>query len=232
MKIWFISDTHGKHSELKIPEYDLLIHCGDEANSVDPNKNERESRDFFEWFDWLPGDKVFIPGNHSVSMSNGRVKPKSIVIKDRLINISGINIYGSPWCPSIKNGRWPYSLSRDKMHPVWDLIPNNQDELRPNNIPFVLATHTPPKGILDLARDYGGNNQVHCGCRSLFNKVLSIKPNIHCFGHMHSQDDNHNSGIYKYYGITFINCSVVNNRYELINDGFLINYDIESHTIT
>ena len=49
MKIWFISDTHGKHSQLSIPDYDLVIHCGDEANDINQYKNEKESRDFFEW---------------------------------------------------------------------------------------------------------------------------------------------------------------------------------------
>lgn len=32
VKIVIISDTHGHHSKLDIPEADLLIHCGDFTN--------------------------------------------------------------------------------------------------------------------------------------------------------------------------------------------------------
>jgi predicted phosphodiesterase len=33
MKICAISDTHNQHSELKIPECDILIHAGDFTNN-------------------------------------------------------------------------------------------------------------------------------------------------------------------------------------------------------
>ena len=211
MKISFISDTHGIHAKLKIPEYDLVIHCGDEANSANIHKNEKESRDFFEWFEALPGLKVFVPGNHSVAIERKRLIPPVPCLNNSYINISGWGIYGSPWTPSHGSQQWAYIRHSRKMLDIWELIPKCD----------ILVTHGPPKGILDLTSDRKGNNHVHCGCRSLMRKVLEIRPKVFAFGHIHSDGDNHNSGIYQNYGITFINCSVVNDDHELINDGFV-----------
>lgn len=60
-RIVCISDTHGRHPRLKLPDGDILIHAGDftergEAYEVDP---------FLDWFEALPHPhKVFIAGNH------------------------------------------------------------------------------------------------------------------------------------------------------------------------
>ena len=207
--VWLISDTHGQHSKLKVPKYDVVIHCGDEANHPHPAMNANESRDFFDWFEALPGEKIFVPGNHSIAYQRGMVKPKVTCLVDQLYR----GIYGSPWSPTFGGTNWVYNKSRSKMKDVWENIPKCD----------LLVTHGPPKGVLDLAWDIEGSNKlVHCGCRALFNKVMEIKPKVHIFGHIHSDRDIHNAGIYQNYGITFVNCSVVNNSYELVNDGFLL----------
>ena len=212
MRIWAISDTHGRHRELEVPHYDLLIHAGDEANDPSPYKNERESLDFFDWLYGLPGHKVFVPGNHSVAIERGWVKPKVPCLIDSHVDIDGVGIYGSPWTPTFGSSRWVYHKDRGKMGDVWDMMPKCD----------VLVTHGPPKGILDLAEDREGHNQVHCGCRSLLRKVLEVKPRVHIYGHIHSDGDNHNSGIYRNYDICFVNAAVVNNSYDLINHGFIL----------
>ena len=206
--VWLISDTHSQHHKLRIPKYDVVIHCGDEANSPDVNINEKKSLDFFEWFEALPGEKIFVPGNHSVAFSRGRVRPKVTCLVDKLYR----GIYGSPWSPTFGSNQWAYNRSRSKMRDVWENVPECK----------VLVSHGPPKGILDLAKDREGKNLVHCGCRSLFKRVLEIRPLIHCFGHIHSNGDTQNAGIYENFGIKFVNCSVVNDDYELINDGFVL----------
>lgn len=211
MKIWFISDTHGKHSQLSIPDYDLVIHCGDEANDINQYKNEKESRDFFEWFESLPNLKVFVPGNHSIAIERKLIKPNVPTLINDYINIEGIGIYGSPWTPTAFSQQWAYIRDRGKMLDVWELIPKCD----------ILVTHGPPKGILDLAEDRQRRGQVHCGCNNLFKKVMEIKPKIHAFGHLHSHGANRNAGIYQNYGTTFINCSVVDNDLNLVNNGFV-----------
>ena len=60
-RIIAISDTHGRHRELIIPETDFLIHCGD----VCDEGNMEQLTDFFEWFSQQPArKKIFIAGNH------------------------------------------------------------------------------------------------------------------------------------------------------------------------
>jgi Icc-related predicted phosphoesterase len=228
LKIWLISDTHGKHAELKVPEADVIVHCGDESNNMDPIKNEKESLDFFDWFTSLNGEKYFVPGNHSTSIFERLVRPSKAVkmlIDDwaRINNnVSGLRVYGSPWTPTFGRSLWAYNKDRKDMYKVWQGINGYYD---------IIATHGPPKGILDIAEDRDGNNQVHCGCRSLFNKIMEVKPKVHCFGHIHSHKDNRNAGIFVSKSessiITFINCSVVDNQYNLINNGVLLDWDLE-----
>ena len=62
MKILHISDTHGKHHQLKdLPEADVIVHTGD----ITEEGTEEEVKDFIEWFCSLPyKHKIFIAGNH------------------------------------------------------------------------------------------------------------------------------------------------------------------------
>jgi Icc-related predicted phosphoesterase len=214
MVCWCISDTHGRHRELKVPECDLIIFAGDESNSPKVNENEREAIDFFDWFSKIDIPKVFVPGNHSVAIFNNRIKDfgGSIVLKDAETDFNGLRIYGSPWTPTFGSQQWAYIRARGKMVDVWENVPSCD----------VLVTHSPPKGILDVAEDIGGKNHVHCGCRQLMNKIWDIGPRLHVFGHVHSHGDSHNAGIYHNYGTTFVNASVVDNQYNLINNGFLV----------
>jgi len=211
MKIWFISDTHAQHHRLAIPEYDVVIHCGDESNSMDVSHNVKEAKDFFDWFEALPGSKIFVPGNHSTAIRNGWYKPRTVMLVDKYYH----GIYGSPWTPTFRSSKWAYTRSRQGMHDVWSGIQACE----------ILVTHGPPKGILDLAKNYDGDGLVHCGCTSLRNAVLNIRPKIHAFGHIHNDGQSDNSGIYENWGIKFINCSVVDNSYCLINDGFVVDVD-------
>ena len=70
MKIWHISDTHGYHDLLEIPEgIDMVIHSGDCSNPRDPYNNEPEVRGFIDWFSSLDIKyKVYVAGNHDTSL--------------------------------------------------------------------------------------------------------------------------------------------------------------------
>ena len=65
MKITFISDTHGLHSELdyQLPGGDMIIHAGDFMNS---GSFWSEASDFLDWYNRLDNytHKVLIAGNH------------------------------------------------------------------------------------------------------------------------------------------------------------------------
>ena len=60
--ILHLSDTHGKHHELRnLPNADVIIHSGD----ISFAGSENEVMDFIEWFGALPYKyKIFIAGNH------------------------------------------------------------------------------------------------------------------------------------------------------------------------
>jgi 3',5'-cyclic AMP phosphodiesterase CpdA len=65
MRITFISDTHNKHKQVKLPECDIAIFAGD-ATSVG-HKHEVES--FLKWYSKQDQckHKIFIAGNHDRS---------------------------------------------------------------------------------------------------------------------------------------------------------------------
>ena len=63
MKIVFISDTHGLHNELELPEGDMIIHGGD----ITDHGTKEEVIDFLNWFKHLDySTKIFIGGNHDI----------------------------------------------------------------------------------------------------------------------------------------------------------------------
>lgn len=215
MKIWFISDTHTFHRNLVVPDVDLIIHSGDEANKSHMYENELESRDFFNWYRTLPGHKIFVPGNHSTAIFNNLVQKEDypeiefLIHKETIFN--GFKIFGSPYTPSYGES-WAYMRKRNQMSVVWENIPKVD----------ILITHGPPKSILDLTRDRESNNLVQAGCKSLYNKVLEIKPKIHCFGHIHEETDCRNSGILQVKDTTFINAACLNHKDKLFYNGFVL----------
>lgn len=210
MKITFISDTHGKHTELthKLPGGDVLIHSGDFMRG---GYDENEAIDFL---DWLEHDitgyeyKIVVAGNHDRLFEDEPERalklirdyaPNVIYLQDESEIINGVKFYGSPHTPAFNN--WAFNMDRDSdaIEMMWRNIPDDTD---------VLITHGPPLGILDYT-PYGGN----VGCERLIYRVLEVQPLIHVFGHVHSSHG------HKYNETTdFINASNLNEEYELVNE--------------
>jgi Icc-related predicted phosphoesterase len=114
---------------------------------------------------------------------------------DSGVTIEGIKFWGSPVTPFFHN--WAFNRYENEIGPHWDLIPEGID---------VLITHGPPHGILDKTIREGWS----VGCKSLKAKVDQIKPQVHVFGHIHEE-----MGQVEIGGTTFINASVVDERYRL-----------------
>jgi len=207
MKIFAISDTHGKHEQVQIPEgTDMLIHAGDFSNIKSASFNYNEVNLFLMWLQQQPVKyKVIIAGNHDTSIESRFITKKDfkdkgiIYLEHELIEIEGIKIFGSPYTPEFHN--WAFNRKREKLGKIWDSIPDDID---------VLITHGPPKGILDSAqRD--NNNHEHAGCSALLKKVLKVQPKLHIYGHLHHNGDNLNNGTFKFleYKTIFANVSCV-----------------------
>ena len=61
VRVACISDTHGKHRGMRVPDADLLIHAGDFTHFG----KKRDVEDFNEWLGTLPHrTKIVVNGNH------------------------------------------------------------------------------------------------------------------------------------------------------------------------
>jgi predicted phosphohydrolase len=218
-RIVCISDTHSLHDRMsnELPEGDILIHSGDCTNAG----RETDVSDFIQWFKNIEGFKykIFIAGNHDFAFENepswlnNYINPEKLIesnvtyLEDESIEIISeeftrpIKIYGSPWQPEFYN--WAFNLPRngEVLKSRWDDIPNDTD---------ILITHGPPHGIRDFVVDRSGTLQV--GCELLRERVNTLKPLLHVFGHIHGA-----YGAAYINETAFVNASICNERYEPIN---------------
>lgn len=213
MKLVFISDTHSAHRKIDLPEGDILLHSGD----MSWMGRDHEIVEFYNWLKETPfKHKVFIAGNHDWGFVHAAQKlnedygDESIhYLEDSGVELEGIKIWGSPWQPEFFN--WAFNLPRGQaLKERWDLIPEDTD---------VLLTHGPPAGILDECPDMNDRTRmVNVGCSELRRAVFErVKPKIHAFGHIHQGYGTHQED-----GITFINASTCNIKYNPVNKPFVI----------
>lgn len=186
MKVVIVSDTHGMHDDLPEIEGDLLIHCGDFETTAEIDTWFKEQR---------CSDILAVAGNHDhdafdTQLEGGRVFYNAELLTDRLIDVGGLKIYGSPWINELEGAA--YSKTHAEIEEHWADIPDETD---------ILITHVPPYGILDTAR-----SGAHWGCQLLADRVEELKLRFHCFGHVHAS-----YGIENRYGITFVNASSTSN---------------------
>ena len=201
MRVVAISDTHGLHNQLQMPKGDMLLHSGDVAK----RGSEQEIIAFLNWFSQQDFKyKIFIAGNHDFYFERTSEKeiadliPKNVIyLNDSGVTIEGINIWGSPVQPRFFN--WAFNRDRGAdIDQHWQLIPENTD---------ILLTHGPPHGILD--KTFQG---LDVGCEMLLERINKIQPKYSIFGHIHEA-----YGQVTKNNIHFINASVVNLRYMVVN---------------
>jgi len=220
-KITIISDTHGKHEHLtstrmgnSLGSGDILIHCGDISNVG----KTHEIKDFLDWFSNTPfTHKIFIAGNHDFGFEHvDYIAPDYIekgvtYLFDSSVEIDGIKFYGSPWQPEFYN--WAFNLPRgEKLAEKWVKIPGDTD---------ILITHGPAYRMLD----HTINGQM-VGDEDLFNRILEVKPKLHCCGHIHWA-----YGQKSFNDTEFINAAVLNERYEHENKPVKLTFDTETKQI-
>lgn len=191
VRIVIISDTHGRHRDLTVPEGDILIHAGDFMTS---GKQFQEITDFNHWLGGLPHPtKLVVAGNHDCMFETDSYFSRCLLTHANYLENSryvahGLKFYGSPYTPEYMN--WAFMRDRgDPMARIWKGIPSDVD---------VLITHGPPYGILDK---WEGK---HVGCEALRDEVMARKIPYHCFGHIHAD-----FGIRYWEERMFINASVL-----------------------
>ena len=182
-EICVVADTHQKHRELRIPESELLIHCGDFCSFQ--REDEKTLEDVDVWFAEAPvKDVLCIGGNHDYLLQSREFRfAHARLLEDDLAEVAGLSIYGSPWCPDLLG--FAYFAPEEELIEKWKDIPSGID---------VLVTHTPPYGILDVP----SSGTTHLGCPHLQNELKRIKPRVHLFGHVHASYGSHQAGDTKY----------------------------------
>lgn len=213
-----LSDTHGLHESLQIPEGDLLLHAGDFCG----HGSEGEVRQFRHWLRRLPHrHKIVVAGNHDWPLdcfSNSHrantannvqrleelfAKDGITYLRDRSLTIDGWNIYASPWQPEFYN--WAFNLPRQgaQLLAKWQKIPDNT---------HILLTHGPPHGSLDCAP--GGP----AGCELLAARLKDLSQlRLHVFGHIHEGYGHHRT-----WGHHQVNASSCDVHYRPINPPIVI----------
>lgn len=221
-KIVCISDTHGKHKGLDLPDGDMLMHAGDFSSFG--YKHEVES-----FTKWLIKNKhkyskgiVFVAGNHDRSFDvkyskeyggEPGQKPEWITTIIKELSTEGIHylengsvqfdngplIWGSPTTPDFYPETWAFNMPRNEIGKIWSVIPKNTD---------IVITHGPPYGI----GDYVPHSMMYVGCESLNAAINEIRPKLHVYGHIHP-----GHGIIGKYNTMYINAAMVNDWNILVN---------------
>lgn len=182
-----------------LPEADVAIHCGDLTQGSSP-------KEFEATFDFLrklnAPLKLVIAGNHDQCLDtthwdkytqwiddglfrHSRAQypalAKGIIRQARADNVhllaegthdfvlrngARLRLFASPMTPMY--GSWGFQYN--DAH-AWNIPEDGVD---------VVATHGPPKGVLDKSL-FG----ARAGCRYLLEAVHRARPRIHCFGHIH-----------------------------------------------
>ncbi len=202
MRLVCISDTHGDHTGLVLPEGDVLIHAGD----LSAHGQRGETLGFMKWLGSRGFDKTLcIAGNHDTFMEQEPLLTRQFaddhgveLLNDSGIEWSGLKFWGSPITPRFYN----WSFMRDPGESInahWRLIPDDTD---------VLITHGPPYRIMDVVLRADGQGE-HAGCPSLLARVKDISPKAHIFGHIHECH-----GTLQQDGVTYYNVSTMNEHYK------------------
>jgi len=199
MRIVALSDTHGRHGEMEVPDGDLLLHAGDFTKRG--GRGEVEAFDRF--LALLPHPhKVVIAGNHDFLFQDEPEAARSILrhatyLEDTEAEVLGLRIWGSPWQPWFFD--WAFNLQRGpEIRAKWDLIPSGID---------ILLTHGPPLGHGDVTV-----RGEAVGCADLLDAVARVRPRLHVFGHIHEGYGTTREG-----GTTLVNASTCDVRYRAVN---------------
>ena len=210
-KLVFISDTHSSMHEIKIPECDILFHCGDATY----RGGLQEMEGFIKHFtNNKAKERVFVAGNHDKGLSSMFPEEMRITLRDKLSkagiiylehearDVQGLKVFGSPYSPQFGEWGFQYLRGSDK----WGDIPEGLD---------ILITHGPPFSIMDK-----NHRNWPCGCEHLFNHVMKKQPRIHAFGHIHE-----GYGTHSFNNTRFINASCLDEMYDAVNQPIVVEYD-------
>lgn len=223
MIITSLSDLHGFLPE--IAPCDVVFICGD-ITPLHMQRNIPQSEkwlktDFAKWINDLPCEMVYmVGGNHDFALANmyqDKLKKASVLYtptKYKLVLLDNesidsyfedkkYTIWGTPYCKIF--GNWAYMYEEGTLKQAYDTMPEKCD--------FVL-THDAPAlcGVGKI--NQGFQTGVEAGNPWLADEILRKHPRYVFCGHIHSGEHI----LQTLDDIKLANVSVVNERYELVNE--------------
>ena len=182
-KIVCISDTHGQHKSLTIPECDLLIHAGDATNMG----KENEMRDFATWLKDQKQAKeiVYVPGNHDIIAETDFAMVKDMfgegvnVLTCGLKDVAGFKVFGYSYTPEFCGWAFQgddHSRSHTKFRNMWRDMSIVKDAGKVD----IMVCHGPMRGILST-----NAWEEECGSHTIRDAWEKIKPKLYVCGHIH-----------------------------------------------
>jgi predicted phosphodiesterase len=204
----FISDTHCRHNEITylLTGGDFLIHTGDWTNSG----NFTQMREFLSWFSNQTqySHRIFIAGNHELQLEKENdivreymLPSNCIYLQDSLVELEGINFYGTPVTPVFYN--WAFNKTSEQLVKHFDNIP-----LKTN----VLLTH----GGSELQVLENGLDVHIPELKEKIKDLSNLK--ISAFGHIH-----HSYGTKIVNDVQYVNSAIVGEDYKVRNKPIKIN---------
>lgn len=216
VKISAISDTHGLHEKVTIPKCDILIHAGDFCN----NGTYQEVLYFAKWLKEQPASrKVVVAGNHDIFCEKNYDLTKDVFshygvtyLENQTTVIDGIKIFGTPYTPLFFD--WSFMYPRFEMYDkVWSKVPEDTN---------ILISHGPMYGALDkvLKKYANEDSDFHVGCKGMLQRVEELnKLKLVVCGHIHC-----GYGTTDFNGITLVNASTCNEKYQPLNEVITYEY--------
>ncbi|CEO95502.1 Calcineurin-like phosphoesterase domain-containing protein [Plasmodiophora brassicae] len=192
-----VSDTHGHHRSLDVPDGDILIHAGDYTlfgdrdGAVDFNAWLGDIRNRFKAI-------VVVQGNHEYNAEWKReaasILSNATLLRDECVTVDGIVMYGCEFSWACR-GRNPYH----------DQIPADVD---------IIVTHCP-------ARGYGDGNH---GCPSMLARVEQLRPGLVVSGHVHGGRSVQQGRSQSLRGTTFVNAATVESHHRLTKQPVVVRF--------
>ena len=183
MRVVCISDTHGRHRDICLPQGDILIHAGD----ITHFGKEHQLLDFNEWLGELPfTHKVVIAGNHECNNTYdvGKLITNGVYLDGSSTTVEGVKIFGIKFFPDSFAGSVPAATD-------------------------IVVSHNPPCNIGDGLNGKASGT----GCKLLLREVQQKKPKLHVFGHVHSGYGLYTFPDTPLSGTTFVNAAICGGPY-------------------
>ena len=169
IRLVFISDTHGNHENIKLPDGDVLFHLGDACD----RGNITQLQSFVQWMKQNSfKERIVIDGNHDFDRDPIPGQP----IRDYMLEYKGVAKVLKNEVVTIANGQFTVLGVTWNACKSEDFTEAKNNMQTSENIDLVLS-HYPP-----YVQGGGRGWEIS---RLLSQFVQDINPPLHCFGHIH-----------------------------------------------